>query len=152
METMNHVVRTCLLMCALALSIALAVNAGTTAQNAGPGRQSTPADSVSFAQDVFPIIERRCLPCHAEVNYNPSELSLNSYELLMEGGRHGKTVVPGDSVESTLILKLRADPPFGHQMPLVKRKTKGTEPTVAPLDEEEIQTIATWIAQGAKDN
>jgi len=149
---MNPVERVVVLVCTLALIITLGVKPGTIAQDAGQSPQSTPADSVSFAQDVFPIIRRHCLPCHAEDNYNPSELSLDSYELLMEGGRHGKAVLPGDSERSKLILKLRANPPFGDRMPLDMRKKKTKKPTVAPLDEEEIQTIATWIDQGAKNN
>jgi len=149
---MNPVGRAVLLMCILAMIIALGMEPGTGTLRARPSRQTTAPDTVSFAQDVFPIFKRHCLPCHAEDNYNPSELSLDSYELLMEGGRHGKAVIPGNSKESKLVLKLLADPPFGDRMPLDMRKKKGKKPTVAPLEEEEIRAIATWISQGAKDN
>jgi len=113
---------------------------------------SSANDTISFREHVFPVIQKNCLPCHAEENFNPSELSLDTYELLMDGGRHGDAVVPGDADESILIQKLRDDPPFGSQMPIEPRKKRGEEPTVNPLEEDEIQAIATWINQGARDN
>jgi hypothetical protein len=118
---------------------------------AGAGVQSERAN-VSFSADVFPIIKNRCLPCHAEESFNPSELSLDSYELLMAGGKHGPVVVPGKSKESNLVKKLSTDPPFGDRMPLDLKKKKGKASTGKPLTDEEIRTIATWIDQGAKDN
>ena len=115
-------------------------------------RESSGKDTMSFEDHVFPIIQENCLPCHAEDNFNPSELSLDTYELVMEGGRHGDAVVPGNADESPLIQKLRDDPPFGDRMPLDLRKKKGKKSTVKPLEDEEIQVIATWINQGARDN
>jgi len=116
------------------------------------GEETSRSDTISFSETVLPIFQKSCLPCHALENYNPSELSLDSHELLMEGGRHGDAVVPGEAEEGTLVLKLREEPPFGDRMPVDKRKNKGEKSTVKPLEEEEIQAIATWINQGARDN
>jgi hypothetical protein len=106
---------------------------------------------LSFSKDVMPIIARHCMPCHEEEQSNPSELSLDSYELLMKGGKHGDAVVPGDSSKSTLVTKLGADPPFGDRMPLDPRRKRKKEP-MKPLADEEISTITEWVRQGAKDN
>lgn len=106
---------------------------------------------VSFEKDVFPIIEKQCLPCHAEENFNPSELSLDTYELLMSGGKSGASVVPGKSEESHLVQKLGKEPPFGDRMPLNTKKTIASG-KAKWLTDEEIKLIATWIDQGAKDN
>lgn len=122
----------------------------------GPVQDGRSADTVaagnerpvSFKKDVTPIIGKHCLPCHAEDNYNPSELSLDSYNDLMEGGKHGKPVVAGDATGSILIKKLRADPPFGHPMPLKKKR----DPEQKYLSAEEIKTISRWIEEGAKNN
>ena len=141
--------RTLASICTVGLFFLIAARPMPTTSD-GNAPTSTP-DTVSFSDDVFPIIKRHCLPCHAEENYNPSELSLDSYATLMEGGRHGKVVIAGNASESTLIQKLHPDPPFGHQMPLQKRK-KGEKPRSAPLEEVEIETIARWISQGARDN
>jgi hypothetical protein len=105
---------------------------------------------VSFKQDVFPIIRKYCLPCHAEESYNPSELSLDSYALLKDGGKHGSPVVVGNPEESILIQKLNDTPPFGDRMPLARRR-KSQEPP-KKLTEEEIKILTDWIKQGAKDN
>ena len=103
---------------------------------------------VSFKNDVAPIISKYCLPCHAEDEYNPSELSLDTYKDLMEGGKHGKPVTPGDAQGSILVKKLGADPPFGHPMPLKKRN----DPEQKYLPADLIQTMSRWIDQGGKDN
>ena len=106
---------------------------------------------VSFKKDIFPLIEKQCLPCHAEENFNPSELSLDSYDLFMAGGKHGAPFVAGKSKESLVIQKLSTEPPFGDRMPLNTKK-KISEGKAKWLTDEEIKTIARWIDQGAKDN
>jgi hypothetical protein len=141
--------RTIASVCTLGMFFFVAARPGSTTSD--EGTPSSTSDTVSYHDDVFPIIKRHCLPCHAEENYNPSELSLDSYAALMEGGKHGDAVIAGNAPESTLIQKLHADPPFGRQMPLQKGK-KGEKPKSVPLDEEEIATIERWISQGARDN
>lgn len=106
---------------------------------------------ISFKSDVVPVIKRYCLPCHAEDQFNPSELSLDSYELLMSGGKHGAPVVAGKPKESILMKKLTGKPPFGDPMPLDPKKKKG-EPQTRRLTDQEIQILAQWIAEGAKNN
>jgi uncharacterized membrane protein len=108
-------------------------------------------EAISFQADVVPVIKKNCMPCHAEDNYNPSELSLDSYNLLMDGGKHGKAVIPGNAGESLLVQKLGAEPPFGRRMPLDPKRKKD-EPSTKKLTDEEIQLISDWITQGAKNN
>jgi hypothetical protein len=50
-------------------------------------------------------------------------------------------VAPGDPRSSLLVLKLRATPPCGAQMPI--------PPVAQPLSEAQIQQIETWIMNGA---
>jgi hypothetical protein len=106
---------------------------------------------VSFSKDVVPIISKNCIPCHAGDQFNPSELSLDSYELLMKGGKHGDSVKPGKSSESVLVQKLLEEPPFGDRMPFDPRKKRKHEP-MKPLTDEEISIITEWVNQGAKNN
>ena len=116
-----------------------------------PGGQATDTTAVSFKTNIMPIIKRSCLPCHAEDNFNPSDLSLDSYDLLMDGGKHGPPVLPGKPAESILLQKLLQDPPFGDRMPLDPKRKKG-EPSARKLSPEEIQLIDAWVRQGAKNN
>ena len=99
--------------------------------------------SISFKKDIFPIINRNCLPCHSEDQMNPSELYMETYDNLIKGGKHGPSVTPGKADSSLLIKKLAAVPPFGDPMPL-KRKTQ--------LGEDTVKIIKKWIDQGAKNN
>ncbi len=108
-------------------------------------------ESVSFKKDVFPLVQTYCLPCHAEENFNPSELSMDNYKLIMAGGKGGPSIVKGKSAESLLIKKLGPKPPEGERMPLNPKK-KVKEGKAVWMKDEEVKTIATWIDQGAKDN
>lgn len=113
---------------------------------------------VSFRDEVLPILLEKGGPhTHPPENSPPPHgVRLDSYEALMMGGEedahgaeedahaaeeapHGhRLVVPGKPGESLLVTML-VDP--AHRMP----------PGV-PLSLEEIQVIASWVAQGAKDN
>jgi hypothetical protein len=107
--------------------------------------------AVSYKEHVTPILQKYCLPCHAEESYNPSELSLDTYALLKKGGKHGASFVEGKPEESLLIQKLADAPPFGDRMPLQSRRKKSTTPP-RKLTEEEVKVLEVWIVQGAKNN
>jgi len=115
------------------------------AQAQGKGKE------ISFKSDIFPVIKSRCLPCHAEDNFNPSDLSLDSYEDLMQGGKNGVPVVPGKAAESMLLKKLGEKPPFGERMPLNKKEAI-REGKAKYLSDDDVKAIAEWINQGAKNN
>ena len=99
---------------------------------------------VSFTKSVMPILEKKCLSCHAEgkEGHEASGLSVESYGHLMKGTRNGPVIEPGYSYFSTLqiVVEHRAAP--STSMP------KGS----AKLTEQEIQIIGEWIDQGAKNN
>jgi uncharacterized membrane protein len=106
-------------------------------------KKNTKQPTVSFSNDVFPIIKKRCLPCHAADSENPSELFMESLSDLAKGGKHGKPIVPKNSDASILVQKIKPNPPFGEQMPLMTKKK---------LTDEEVELFRTWIDQGAKKN
>jgi len=125
--------------------------AGGVAQEQPSKDEKKRAKAVSFKTDVFPIIEGNCLPCHAENEFNPSELYMDSYELIAEGGKHGAPWVPGKPGESIMIQKVGEDPPFEARMPLNPKK-KIKEGKAKWLSEEDVRILSKWIEQGAKDN
>jgi hypothetical protein len=131
---------------AVPVSMLVAFTAAVGAQ----GKEKS-AGPPTFRKDVFPIIQKNCLPCHAADNFNPSELSMDDYESMSAGGKNGAIWVPGKPEESNLVLKLKDDPPFGDRMPWNSKK-KVTEGKAKWLTEDEIKIITTWIDQGAKDN
>jgi hypothetical protein len=110
------------------------------------GQDSTkgkvPTD-VSFSKDVAPVLDKFCATCHSSEEDHPSQLFMDTYESLMNGGKHGKAIVPGNSKESLLSQKLSDEPPFGKMMP-PPRKPRPTP--------EQVSLILAWIDQGAKKN
>lgn len=98
---------------------------------------------ISFSKDVFPILKARCLKCHEKDEENPNSFAMDTYDLLMSGGKYGKAVLPGKGNESYLVIKLRPNPPKGAQMPTFSKKK---------LSENDVELIKHWIDQGAKNN
>ena len=94
------------------------------------------ADKVSFSQDVEPILRQHCLICHGEA-LQQSGLRLDRRESAMRGGNSGTVVEPGDPAASALIKRLEGASGL-QQMPPGRH-----------LSEAEIETIRTWIAEGA---
>lgn len=131
------------LMVGVPLAALLTASSGNSRQQSG--------GVVSYAKDVVPVIRKYCLPCHAEESRNSSELSLDTYALMMQGGKHGAPVVPAKPDESILIQKLLPDPPFGDTMPLKKRRRNAGGVEVK-MTTEEIDLLKAWIRQGAMNN
>ena len=101
--------------------------------------------TVSFSDDVQPILEKRCVGCHqpGQPGYIASELQLGSYAEVMEGTRYGPVVLPGDPMNSVLIMLVegRADPSL--KMP---------HGDVRPPNSDEMATLRRWVEQGAQNN
>jgi uncharacterized membrane protein len=106
-------------------------------------KKNTKKSTVSFSSDVFPIIKKRCLPCHAADSENPSEFFMETLPDIAKGGKHGKPIIPKDGDASILVQKIKPNPPFGEQMPLMTKKK---------LTDDEVDLFKTWIDQGAKKN
>ncbi len=121
---------------ALGLSLTAMLMAATWAPGA--------AAQVSFKEDVFPVIELRCLECHQPggEGYEKSGLDLRTYEGLMKGTRHGPMVVPRSAVDSNLLAVIDRRTSAEIWMPH-KRKQ---------LSRCERQIIRAWVVQGARNN
>ena len=112
---------------------------------------SDPAHDTSYARDVAPLFEEyHCVKCHTPDGQTPlgylvGGLDLSSYETLRTGGvRSGANViVPGMPCTSVLLQKLGPAPPFGTRMPL-------DGPPY--LDDEDLEALGNWIAEGAHDD
>lgn len=93
------------------------------------------AQSVSFRQQVGPILVRRCLACHGEQKFK-GEYQLHTFEALMKAGESGDAAVAPGKPEDSYLLQLI---------------TEGEMPKDADaLSKDEIDLIKHWIAGGAK--
>jgi len=92
--------------------------------------------TVSFANDVIPIIESRCVNCHGGRSVEEG-LLMRSYDEILAGSDNGPVIVPGDVTQSLLVELITAQ-----KMP--KKGPKLTPP--------QIQVITEWVAAGAPNN
>lgn len=101
--------------------------------------------TVSFSQDVKPILDKNCVSCHEAGKQGEvaSGFNVTSYDNLMKGARFGPMIIAGDVEGSNMLVLMegRADPSIS--MPHGQNK---------PVSTEDIKTIHLWIKQGAKNN
>ena len=117
--------------------------AATEAPTEPPAATEAPATqaavegaTISFASDVFPLFESRCIGCHGGERTQKG-LDLKTYASLMAGSENGPVVTPGDAANSTLVEMVATQ-----KMP--KRGPK--------LIPDQVQLITDWVHQGALDN
>jgi hypothetical protein len=91
---------------------------------------------VSFADDVLPILQNRCVSCHGGERTEEG-LVLNTYQGVLAGSWNGSMIEPGSADESYLVEQI-----VSGEMP--KRG-----PRLLP---SEIRIISEWIDLGAPDN
>lgn len=92
--------------------------------------------------DVFPILLRRCAPCHG-LRRQEGGLDLRNKASMLRGGKSGPAIVLGNAAASLLVEKTRAG-----QMPPRERLV---EVSVKPIEPAEIELLAQWIAAGAPE-
>jgi hypothetical protein len=92
--------------------------------------------TLSFANDILPIIESRCINCHGG-DRTEEGLVLRTHADMMAGSDNGPVIMPGDA-ENSLLVELVTT----QEMP--KRGPKLTLP--------QIQLITDWVNEGALDS
>lgn len=92
--------------------------------------------TVSFAADILPIFESRCINCHGGQRTEEG-LSLRTHADALAGSEGGAVIIPGDATNSVLVEMV-----VTQEMP--KRGPKLTPP--------QVQLIIDWVNQGALDN
>lgn len=92
--------------------------------------------TVSFANDILPIIQSRCIGCHGRDRIEEG-LDMNTHASLMAGSDNGLVIVPGDAANSLFVEMVATQ-----KMP--KRGPKLTPP--------QVQLLTDWVNQGALDN
>jgi len=102
--------------------------------------------TISYHQDVYPILETNCLACHRPpegAGYLKTHLSMESYRSLMQGTLYGAVIVPGDSRKSILNMLVEGRADASLRMPHQRAE---------PLTAEEIGILRQWVDLGARDN
>lgn len=102
-------------------------------------------ETVSYKNDVLPILHDYCLSCHQPggKGYEKSGLDMRTYESLMKGTKFGSVIKPGDSFTSILIQVIEGRVHSSIKMPFGMN---------GGLAKEKIETLKKWVDQGAKNN
>ena len=88
---------------------------------------------VSFANDIAPILAKRCVACH-NTRSPGGRLNLDSYAAVLKGGESGAAFEAHNSLDSLLVMMIE----------------DGSMPKDAdPLTEDEIAAIKRWVDVGA---
>lgn len=107
-------------------AVAAVATAGSTAT----------AGSVSFASDVLPILQSRCVNCHGGQRTEKG-LNVSTYDGLMKGSMQGAVIVAGDAANSKFIQLIE-------QGKMPKRGPK--------LTPDQLAILVAWINAGAPNN
>lgn len=101
------------------------------------------AEEIEFNRDVRPILSNRCFTCHGpDSTTREADLRLDQRESAIGQASSGqRAIVPGDIQASELIRRITSQVD-GERMP-----PGGASKALTPA---EIQTLKTWIDQGAK--
>lgn len=113
-----------------------APTAAPTAESPAATEPAVAGATVSFANDILPLLESRCVNCHGGDKVEEG-LTLTSHASIIAGSENGDVITPGDAANSLL-----AELVSNQKMP--KRGPKLTPP--------QVQIIVDWINQGALNN
>jgi len=103
-------------------------------------RSSVLALELEYQREVKPILTKYCVGCHNEKD-KESEVQLQSFANILNGGPKGAILVPKNPTQSVMLKMM-----LGTKEPKMPPEDS-PQPTAA-----EIAVIQTWIEQGAKGN
>ncbi|HWB00472.1 MAG TPA: c-type cytochrome domain-containing protein, partial [Pirellulales bacterium] len=102
---------------------------------------SNTVEAISFYEQVRPILQANCNGCHQPAKAG-GKYVMTAFDKLLAGGESEQAaIVPGHPEKSYLVDQIT---PEGDRAQMPKER--------APLSADDIETIRTWIAQGAKDD
>lgn len=107
----------------------------------GTDSNQTPSGStksVSFQNDVWPIIRRHCRGCHSRVDAKGG-LSMDTVAEMLKGGDSGPLFAEGQAADSLLLTMITGDQP---EMPKQQ----------PALSSAKVEIIRQWIVSGAIDD
>ena len=98
---------------------------------------AAPSGGISFANDIQPLLQNRCVNCHGGNRGTEEGLDMTSYANLIAGSDNGPVIIAGNA-DGSLLVQLVVE----QEMP--KRGAK--------LTPSQVQLIIDWVNQGALDN
>lgn len=141
-------------LCCATLCTALAISVLPACQH--KPQVAAEADG-GYPAEVNRIIMTHCTTgptgggCHNSIGAaNAAGLRLDNWDALFNGSNHGATVIPFDTVNSSLLHYINNDSAWG-PVAIPTMPYTGSNFSTTPLSREDYITIRDWIAQGAPD-
>jgi WD40 repeat protein len=106
---------------------------------AQPARAAAAAKSVSFINDVAPVLKEKCYGCHGAKNPK-GKLDMTKYESFRKGGTKDDPIAPGKPDDSYILTVLTA----------TDKKRMPPKDSGDPLPKDKIELIERWIQEGGK--
>jgi uncharacterized membrane protein/mono/diheme cytochrome c family protein len=95
--------------------------------------------AVAYSDVVQPILRERCVGCHGPAKSN-GDLRLDTWDLLVKGGKHGSVVKAGDLAASAIVRRIGLPADEKEHMP----------PRGKPqLVDDDVTLIEWWVGAGA---
>lgn len=115
---------------------------GIVGPDGSPSDVIFPTTNISYSQHVQRLFSQTCMyvGCHSQAE-PADQLKLDTYENLRYGVRGLPVVIPGSPETSELVFRIEGR--TGQRMP---------PNTTNPLNQNQINGIRTWIAEGALKN
>ncbi|MDP3136220.1 MAG: c-type cytochrome domain-containing protein, partial [Burkholderiaceae bacterium] len=101
------------------------------------------AQTVEFARDIQPLIERSCVACHSGEKPKGGFTMSDRASVLNGGARGEPAIVPGNP-EASLVLRVVRDQVEDLEMPPLGKREK-----FPALTDDEAARLRIWIVQGA---
>lgn len=98
--------------------------------------------AVVYKDIVQPILQARCYNCHGP-NKQKGKLRLDDPSFITKGGKHGKTIVPGNTDESEMVKRILLPENNDDHMPPSSKKQ---------LTTQQAELLKWWVASGADYN
>lgn len=99
------------------------------------------AEQLVYQDVVAPILEAKCWKCHNEEKIK-GKFRMDTYELLVKGGKEGEGLVAGDAAKSNIIIRSELPIDDDERMP----------PDEKPgLSADELAVVKWWINAGASN-
>lgn len=107
-----------------------------------PANAQDSVEAISFHKQVLPLLRANCQGCHQPAKQQGDYLMTNFDRLIKGGESEEPAIVPGKPDESYLVAQISA----------VDGERPAMPPVGAPLTEQEVRLVRTWIEQGAKND
>ena len=115
---------------------------------AASGLGANETEKVDYEKQIKPIFQNNCVKCHG-AKKRKGRLRLDAPDLITQGGKEGKTVVPGDAANSNMVKRITLTAATDTEDEMMPPALDANDNPVARLKASEIALIKQWISEGA---